>query len=456
MHHYYGNACITISAATAASCSEGFLQDHAMPREDMRRVTGPFYFPVDLDIPEQSPSLGFIRFDGISKQAIDSRAWTLQEGLLSRRLVSFTPRIIRWSCRTESYGKRHYDVITEMHESLSAVCRATAGRCDHQLVWRKLKFWSSIVNNYMTRALSHQRDRLPAISGIASVLSARSNDSSEHGHRIEFLAGFLLHCSPAFSSNVGDSLGLKIRHYPQDHFESGILALQLLWTRDVDKWTDQEENWAWATDGWTYGEGDTGRVEFESQGQDSQPSSHSAPSWSWASHKNPVYSKLPYLKDEVFDLFNLTAWEQGLRVREVCAVPSNSEAPYGALTRASITVEGRVFGLGGEIDKVHSIRFDERRQDIAPVDCRGLLCLRIVPKFPPNFADTHFFEVGPQGLVLQPVESGGRCLSDERAYRRVGVYWVSPAPPWPDMDNRRVKYIQGRDIQGRVETITII
>ncbi|KAG6364259.1 hypothetical protein INS49_005858 [Diaporthe citri] len=81
MHHYYGNAYFTISAATASSCSEGLLQDHAMPREDRRGVTGPFYFPVSPDIPEQSSSLGILRFDVVPDQAIDSRAWTLQEGL---------------------------------------------------------------------------------------------------------------------------------------------------------------------------------------------------------------------------------------------------------------------------------------------------------------------------------------------------------------------------------------
>lgn len=34
MHHYYGNAHITISAAAAESCSEGFLQDHPTPHND--------------------------------------------------------------------------------------------------------------------------------------------------------------------------------------------------------------------------------------------------------------------------------------------------------------------------------------------------------------------------------------------------------------------------------------
>lgn len=451
MHHYYGNAYFTISAATASSCSEGFLQNHAMPREDRRGVTGPFYFPVGPDIPEQSASLGILRSDVVDDQAIDSRAWTLQEGLLSHRLVSFTPRIIRWSCRTESYGKNLYDQLTGLHESLSAVCRETTERCDHQLVWRKLKVWTKIVNHYVTRALSHERDRLPAISGIASVLSAPSNESSEQGHRLEFAAGLLVHCSSTYSSSTKGSLGLEIKYYPQDHFESGILALQLLWARDEDDWTWAEEYWTFEKHGGTLGEGDAGRVEPESQGQDSQPPSYSAPSWSWASHKSPLYIKTPQMKDEVFDFVSLTAWEQGLRVREVCATPRNSESPYGALSRASITVDGRVFRLEGSHDKTKGIRFDERRQDIAPVDCRGLVCLPIVPKFPPNFPDTNLLECGPQGLVLEPVESGSRCLSDERTYRRVGVYWIPLPRSWPDMDRSHAG-----DIQGTVETVRII
>lgn len=448
MHHYYGNAYFTISAAAASSCGEGFLQDHAMSPEDRCRVTGPWYFPVDPDIPQQSSSLGILRFDVVLDQAIDSRAWTLQEGLLSHRLVSFTPRIIRWSCRTESYAKNLYNTLTDLHESLSAVCRATAERCDHQLVWRKLKVWSSIVNHYMTRALSRERDRLPAISGIASVLSAPSNDSSEQGHRIEFVAGFLVHCSPAYSSSVKNSLELEIKYYPQDHFESGILALQLLWTRSGKDWTLKKNL---AEDGWIWGEDDTCPVERRRLGQDSRPSYYTSPSWSWASHKDPIYSKLPKMKDEVFDFVSLRAWEQGFRVREVCAIPSNSEAPYGTLTRASITVDGPAFRLEGKHDKVRAVRFDERREDIAPIDCRSLFCLPIVPKFPPNFPDTNMLECGPQGLVLEPVESGGRCLGDDRAYRRVGVYWVPLPRSWPEMDRSHAE-----GVHGRVQTVTII
>ncbi|KAJ0116936.1 hypothetical protein J7T55_003350 [Diaporthe amygdali] len=311
MHHYDSNSFFTISAATAASCSEGFLHDHAMPHKGDYDLFGPYYFPVDLGVPEQPSNLKLLKTSN-PIYTIESRACTLQEELLSHRLISFHDRFVRWSCRTASYGNYYRYNFRDLRGLLVDFVSGTEELSDYELAWSTVVVWRCVVEDYTARALSNERDKLPAISGIASVLSTPS-DSSERSHQINFVAGHLVHCSLAHPLTVVDSSRLEIRYEPQDYFESGLVAIQLVWQH------------AW----W---------VELESQKQNSQPSPYVAPSWSWASHVGGV-SVMSYTnyqsygtKYEAFDNLILKFWEKGLRVREVGVVLRNSEAPYGALT----------------------------------------------------------------------------------------------------------------------------
>jgi hypothetical protein len=436
MHHFFGNAHITISAATPASCTEGFLHDHASPRAGACELGDVFYFPLDPEVSEDPSYLKLI-IAVLEWQAINSRTWTLQKGILSHRLVSFDSRVVRWSCRTTSYGRQSLDSLRNLYESLAAVCSGTEGLSDHGLAWEKLKVWCNIVDCYTLRALSNEEDKLPAISGIASVLSALSIDASERSHKQDIVAGLLVHCPLAHPPSMTDPSRHEMIYQPRDYFESGLVAFQLLWIHECSK-----EGY------WNDGPG----AKTKRHKQRSQNSPYIAPSWSWAGHMGPTDTQIPDLDESKFEDFSLLCWEQGLRVHEVRALLSHSEAPYGALTGGSITLEGRIFRADGPDWKqitVVLIRFDDGGWEGAPVNRSGLFCLEFFPKhwhrrWPP-FKRGAGFSWKAHGLVLKLAELGSRSPGDKAVYRRVGVYNYNDFYDYTD-----------DDIHGKFETITII
>ena len=178
-------------------------------------------------------------------QIINSRAWTLQEGLLSHRLVSFGSRVVKWSCRTESYGILPHDNALELHDDLAAVCSGMGRLSERELALKKVWAWSDVVKNYAGRDLSDDRDKLPAISGIASVLSAPAADAAKPEYQLDFVAGLLVHYPLAHPPSVQDSSAPEVRYHPQGHYESFLFALQLIW-QDNHWELDFSRNEDWA------------------------------------------------------------------------------------------------------------------------------------------------------------------------------------------------------------------
>jgi hypothetical protein len=134
----------------------------------------------------------------IFSEPINLRGWTLQEALLSRRLLTFGTRWISWSCAEATHAHRDPHAasglrVFALREDVQDVRRLAEAREANQAgdepeVRWMVKSWSRIVKAYSYRSLTEPGDRLPALSGIASEF-ARGFPPPVPGTRPQYVAG---------------------------------------------------------------------------------------------------------------------------------------------------------------------------------------------------------------------------------------------------------------------------
>jgi Heterokaryon incompatibility protein (HET) len=190
MGQIYKNATVTIAAARAKSVHEGFLNDWSA--DDAR--------PAILPLMRHKNSIGSIKivhadhFD-TTIWPLSSRAWPLQEYLLSPRLLIFGSGGPVWQCQTQNLQPiipSNKIFSMDLHRLPDAIFQAsTESLISTPLVERPAPppperqkqhlTWKSIVENYSARHISVPSDRLPAITGITNELSRIWNDRCDFG-----------------------------------------------------------------------------------------------------------------------------------------------------------------------------------------------------------------------------------------------------------------------------------
>jgi len=150
MDEIYGNAVLTIAAASAKSCTERVLKPGLFKRWNVLSPSDSSKYDRDWE-------------------PINHRAWTLQERLLARRFLSFGTRYISWQCQTQTIihsEDRYYHGWTN-HLRFYHVTQGLKNPSVH---------WETIIMDYTARYITHENDKLPALSGIAKVIQSRTGD----------------------------------------------------------------------------------------------------------------------------------------------------------------------------------------------------------------------------------------------------------------------------------------
>lgn len=101
---------------------------------------------------------------------LGDRAWTFQERNLSRRILHFAKDQVYWQCRQSS--------ACELCPSLSTdTPTGSFPLSEIQFEHDALERWTQIVREYSWGRLSEEKDKLPALSGMAAEMQLASRDT---------------------------------------------------------------------------------------------------------------------------------------------------------------------------------------------------------------------------------------------------------------------------------------
>lgn len=284
MAEIYSCAHITLSAASAASVEDGFLQPWVLPpsiwpewacRIVTRSATGTMAnqnFPR-LCVDYCGPEVVMLADDPVwqyVQDPVDKRAWTFQERLLSPRILVFGSETLRWKCDGRSRSNGSY-------KDNSSFQRTPSEAFEDSDLSKHVDTWQRIVKEYSGRSLTREEDKLITLSPVASKFGRTIN--REH----TYVAG--------------------LWHFQHRAFVKEFIK-QLQWVGE-----DDDQRYA------------------------SVPrlSNYVAPSWSWASQSYAIH--FPWLSEE---------WVCHTDVVRCKTTPRARELPHGSVLDAQLCVRSRV------------------------------------------------------------------------------------------------------------------
>lgn len=240
MAKVYGGSLCTLSALEAQDSTEGFRI-----RDDVQNFGS--YIDLDLGprrvrIFEDKPRDWHLEYGddhfrhrGFGRKPLRKRAWTLQERELSTRNIHFAGDLILWECReTKGSNQLPWHHMTPVDDfqpwpirndpSESLVPNGAVSLRDR---------WYELMEDYSSRSLTKEKDKLPALSGLASKFR-------EHFRTGQYLAGL-------WSNHLPSALLWKTTNGPRDDQSHSVRRLT----------SYMAPSWSWASL--------DGGVTFESQ-----------------------------------------------------------------------------------------------------------------------------------------------------------------------------------------------
>lgn len=171
MSQYYGNAYFTISAGCAASSQDGFLA--IRPQASAAPCKLDYYRPplkeVDVLFPTLVGSVFVCLPPSKDIGPLETRAWTFQEKILSRRELLYGQEQFSFRCLERQIFENGTSSIRQQIVPYPEV----RGLDQKPLAEQKaelLRRWYKMLESYTRRELTNPADKLTALAGIAQVI----------------------------------------------------------------------------------------------------------------------------------------------------------------------------------------------------------------------------------------------------------------------------------------------
>ncbi|KIW65314.1 hypothetical protein PV04_07585 [Phialophora macrospora] len=178
MSDIFGNSIVTIAASEAHDSGQGFIAQRNPLSYTICQVNVETKQPFEV-IPPCTPHCPDHPFDN-AQYHLDTRAWVLQERLLSSRTIHFTRNFVHLECKTDL----KCEAMSEIHNCHHQGSRTKADYENFYALLPSLEmegmrdfggetflgYWHQLTRKYSTTNLSRASDLLVALAGLTKPL----------------------------------------------------------------------------------------------------------------------------------------------------------------------------------------------------------------------------------------------------------------------------------------------
>ncbi|KAH6643243.1 heterokaryon incompatibility protein-domain-containing protein [Boeremia exigua] len=176
MASVYGNALVTLCALSSVDSKSGCRVSNRQATTQDHRFFDFDAGPYRIRIFEQGIRKWYeeygdnpYRHREYGNNPLRTRAWTLQERELSTRNIHFSENLVLWECKTlKASSEMPWDNLKPMDDIQPWPVKISIDEsvsCDGPL-WVRDR-WYELMEDYMSRNLTNEHDKLPALSGLA-------------------------------------------------------------------------------------------------------------------------------------------------------------------------------------------------------------------------------------------------------------------------------------------------
>lgn len=165
MGSVYQNSYLTVAAAYSPDGNGGCLRS-APPKS-----LGHIKWAMNQGVGWVAVKPRLRDFLTLPTSVLHTRAWVLQERILSPRTIHYDHHQMLWECRSARWCESG---VPEEAFTISQQ-RTWDGRLHFEAGMSSRKFWwdwYDLLQDYTARKITHGDDRLPALSGLASTLAS--------------------------------------------------------------------------------------------------------------------------------------------------------------------------------------------------------------------------------------------------------------------------------------------
>lgn len=239
MAQIYQNAYITLAAGDGVDDDAGFFLEPEAEFNEVRalEVSGTEGERIRINMRILPPHPGA----SSTMSPLEQRGWIFQERFLSRRFLCFRRNEIQWECLCDvactcssidgCFNAQYIPDLPNPSFPESTSVKWKLARLNNMEKNNVLALWREMVGVYSQKLLSFEKDKLPALAGLAKLFAVALNDSYLHGHWEQELKYSLIWQR----GGHGAGFGRPARDHPSWSWASAADGDMILWAQEIER-----------------------------------------------------------------------------------------------------------------------------------------------------------------------------------------------------------------------------